>query len=308
MVSRPPRPMKAVTGELPSDDDGWGYEIKWDGFRALTVVEDARVGVYSSNAIDVTAKRQELRPLPSGLHVAGAVLDGELVALDEHGHSHFELLQAGEAPTTYVVFDLLELDGHDTIALPYTERRRLLDEVLQPGPTWLLSPWREGDGAALLEASRVQGLEGIMAKRLDSPYLPGRRSPSWRKIKNRRRQEMVIGGWTEGAGNRESSFGAVLVGYYDGPTFRYAGGVGTGFTVPVLAELDALLRERETTVCPFEPRPTPKQLRHQRPHWVRPELVCEVAFAEWTADGILRHPSYLGRRDDKRPEEVIREP
>ena len=308
MVGRPPRPMKAVTGELPADDAGWSFEVKWDGFRTLVVIDGERVRAYSSNGIDVTAKRPELGEIWEGLHAEQAVLDGELVALDEQGRPRFELLQAGEVPTTFVVFDLLELNGNDLTALAYRDRRRLLDEALEPGATWLLSPRHEGDGAALLAASREQHLEGVMAKRLDSPYLEGRRSPAWRKIKNRRRQELVIGGYTDGTGNRASTFGALLVGYHDAGVLRYGGGVGTGFTERTLAQLTGLLRASTVDDCPFEPRPTPTQLRHQRPHWVEPRLVCEVEFAEWTADGIVRHASYVGRREDKDPTEVIREP
>jgi bifunctional non-homologous end joining protein LigD len=300
--------MKAVSGELPHSDEGWAYEIKWDGFRALTVVDDGRVRVYSSNAIDVTAKRRELAGIGDAVHGDEAILDGELVALDQDGRPRFELLQAGEVPVTYMVFDLLELNGNELIEVPYVDRRRLLDQVLEPGDCWLLSPWQRGDGAVLLDASRTQGLEGIMAKRLDSVYLPGRRSPAWRKIKNRRRQELVIGGYTEGSGNRTGTFGALLVGYHEGKVLRYAGGVGTGFSVRTLRELDPVLRASTIPTCPFDPRPTPKQLRHQRPFWVRPELVCEVEFAEWTAESIVRHASYLGLRDDKDPADVVREP
>ncbi len=303
-----PKPMRAVTGELPNDDAGWAYEIKWDGFRAIATVRGNDVRVYSSNGIDVTAKRSELSELWRGLHADSATLDGELVAMDAAGQPRFELLQGGAVPVTFVVFDLLELNGTDTTALDHRSRRRLLEEALDAGPTWVISPWQEGDGAALLEASRAQGLEGIMAKRLDSPYRAGRRSPAWRKIKNRRRQELVIGGFTDGTGNRASTFGALLVGRYEGDTFRYAGGIGTGFTQRTLDDLLARLRAIEIDDCPFTPRPTPTQLRHQRAHWVRPELVCEVAFAEWTLDGIVRHASYLGLRDDKDPRKVVREP
>jgi bifunctional non-homologous end joining protein LigD len=308
MIGRPPKPMKAVMGTLPTDDAGWGYEIKWDGFRALTVIDGERVRVFSPNGIDVTAKRSELTTIHQSLHGDQAVLDGEMLAMDEDGRFRFELLQAAEAPVTYLVFDILELQGQDLIALPYEDRRRLLDQAVEPGANWLLSPWQVGGGAALLEASRAQGLEGVMAKRLDSPYLPGRRSPAWRKIKNRHRQELVVGGWTSGTGNRASTFGALLVGYYDDGVLRYGGGVGTGFNEATLAKLTPRLKAMTIGDCPFDPRPTPTQLRHQRPHWVQPTLVCEVEFAEWTHDGIVRHASYIGLRDDKPPTKVVREP
>jgi bifunctional non-homologous end joining protein LigD len=301
-----PRPMKAVSGVLPTETEGWAYEIKWDGFRSLAVIDGETVTVYSSNGIDVTAKRSELAGLWRGLHGRQAVLDGELVALDDQGRPRFQLL-GGDTPVTYVLFDLLELDGKDLTGLPFRDRRRLLDQAMEPGPHWLVGPWQEGDGAALLEASRARDLEGIMAKRLDSPYLPGRRSSAWRKIKNRYRQEMVIGGWTEGERARASTFGSLLVGHYEDDVLRYAGGVGTGFTDKVLRAVSAELAARAVPACPFDPPPTRVQLRHQRAHWVRPELVAEVEFAEWTDEGILRHPSFLGLRDDKDAREVVRE-
>ena len=234
------------------------------------------------------------------------MLDGELVALDDQGRPRFELL-GGDTPVTYVLFDLLELDGKDLTGLPFRDRRRLLDQAMEPGPHWIVGPWQEGDGAALLEASRERDLEGIMAKRLDSTYLPGRRSSAWRKIKNRHRQEMVIGGWTEGERARASTFGALLVGYYEGDVLRYAGGVGTGFTEKVLRALTSELGGPRHADVSVRPSAHAVQLRHQRAHWVRPELVGEVEFAEWTDEGILRHPSFLGLRDDKDPREVVRE-
>lgn len=314
--------MKAVAGDLPSGD-GWAYEIKWDGMRALAIVDGASVRIVSSNERDVTASWPELAGLAEALPATTAVLDGELVATDDEGRPSFGRLQqrmhianpaealrrAAEVPVTYVVFDLLHLDGHDLTALPLTDRRRLLERLLEPGPSWRLSPMHE-DGPALLDAAIERGLEGIVAKRIDSLYEPGRRSLSWRKVKVRRRQEMVVGGWLPGEGNREGRLGALLVGYHDqagdGLPLRFAGRVGTGFTDAELGRLGALLAPLAIDECPFEP-PPPRADLVRGPHWVRPELVAELAFAEWTGDGRLRHPSYLGLRSDKPAGDVTRD-
>lgn len=311
--------MKAVAGELPSGE-GWAYEVKWDGMRALAFVDGASVRIVSSNERDVTASWPELSGLAEALPATRAVLDGELVATDEEGRPSFGRLQqrmhianpsearrrAAEVPVTYVVFDLLHLDGHDLGVLPLADRRRLLEQLLEPGPSWRLSPLHE-DGVALLAAAIERGLEGVVAKRLDSVYEPGRRSLSWRKVKVRRRQEMVVGGWLPGEGNREGRLGALLVGYHDragdGLPLRFAGRVGTGFTDAELGRLATLLAPLAIDDCPFDP-PPPRADLVRGPHWVRPELVAELAFAEWTGEGRLRHPSYLGLRTDKPASDV----
>jgi bifunctional non-homologous end joining protein LigD len=312
--------MKAVAGVLPPDDGCWGYEIKWDGMRVLTFVGGGRARLQSANLREVTARFPELQGLGVGFTGHELVLDGEVVAMDEAGRTSFGRMQtrmhlddptearrqALQVPVTYVVFDLLHLDGNDVMPLPYRERRRLLTDLVEPGEHWSVPAHQVGDGAALLDATRVQGLEGIMAKRLDSIYEPGRRSPSWRKIKNRLQQEFVVGGWAEGERGRGGTVGALLVGAYEGDRLRYCGRVGTGFTHAELDRWLRLLGPLAVGSSPFDPEPPAPARRGAR--WVRPELVIEVAFGEWTGDGILRHPSYLGQRDDKDPRDVTRAP
>lgn len=315
-------PMKAVSADVPTED-GWAFEVKWDGMRIVASVDD-EVRLTSAAGHDATDRFPELAGLGAHLGTTGVVLDGEVVALDERGRADFGRLQPRmqartperiahlrrTVPVAFVVFDLLHLAGHDTTSLPYLERRRLLADLVTPTETWLVPAHQIGDGPALHAAAAARGLEGIMAKRLDSPYLPGRRSPSWRKCKVRRRQEVVVGGWTPGQGGRSSSLGALLVGVHDpdapGRPLRFAGGVGTGFTDKVLADLGRRLAEIPSDRCPFEPPPPANVTRTAR--WVEPSLVAEVAFAEWTGDGRLRHPTHLGLRTDKHPSDVVREP
>jgi bifunctional non-homologous end joining protein LigD len=203
----------------------------------------------------------------------------------------------------YVVFDVMHFDGHDVTPLPFDQRVALLDELLDESGSWRRSS-RHDDGAALLDVVGAQQLEGVMAKRLDAPYAPGRRSPSWRKIKLRHRGELVVGGWLPGAGARSGRLGAVLVGYYDDGVLRFAGRVGSGFSDNELDTLGELLAPLATSDDPF----TPSLRRADAPgaRFVRPEIVVEVAFGEWTPDGRLRHPSYLGRRFDKAAPDVGR--
>ncbi len=210
-------------------------------------------------------------------------------------------------PARFIAFDLLHLGDHSLLEVPLHDRRRLLVELVDEGPAWSSSPSYD-DGAALLAAATSRGLEGVMAKRTDSLYEPGRRSSAWRKIKVRRRQEMVVGGWVPGEKGRAGQIGALLLGYHEpaGGPLRFAGRVGTGFTQTELARLAGLFARLETDVCPFDPVPPAAELR-RGPTWLRPELVAEIQFGEWTDDGRLRHPSYLGLRADKRSAEVVRE-
>jgi bifunctional non-homologous end joining protein LigD len=314
--------MKATSSEqLPVPADQWDYEVKWDGMRAVVFVDGTSLRVQSSNLLDVTAGWPELAALPAALGVRTAVLDGEIVATDDAGRPSFGRLQqrmhvasaaearrrAGEVPVSYMVFDLLHLDGHELTGLPLTERRRVLQQVVDTGAAWRCSPVYD-DGAALLDAATAQGLEGVMAKRPGSTYEIGRRSRNWLKVKVRRRQELVVGGWLPGEGGRAGRIGALLVGLHDPPggPLRYAGRVGTGFTGAELERLAERFAPLAAEQCPFDPPPPRPVLRAAR--WLRPELVAEVAFGEWTADGLLRHPSYLGLRADKDASEVVREP
>jgi bifunctional non-homologous end joining protein LigD len=311
--------MRAVLGELPGDEDGWAFEIKWDGMRAIGFVDGDRLRLQSSRLADVTVSFPELAELPAALGVQSAVLDGELVAFDEKSRPSFGQLQqrmhvtnaadarrrAAMVPVTYVVFDLVELDGNDLTGEPLTERRRVLEELVPPGPRWRAASYQVGDGAALLAAADELGLEGVMAKRLDSRYEVGRRSPAWVKVKVRRRQELVVGGWHPGQAGRAGLVGSLHVGYYDNGALRYAGRVGSGFKGSELTRVGKLLAELATDVCPFDPAPPP--LISRQAHWVRPELVAEVAFGSWTTDGVLRHPVYIGLRSDKAPTDVVRE-
>lgn len=312
--------MKAVTGALPPDG-AWAFEIKWDGMRVLAHLDGVGgLRLRSGNGADATTSYPELAGLADALPGHEALLDGEVVAFDEAGRPSFGLLQhrmhvsspadaarrAADVPVVYVVFDLLALDGVDATALAYVDRRRLLCDLLpQDGGRWFVPAHRVGDGAALFEAAGARGLEGVMAKRLDSPYLPGKRSGAWVKVKVRRRQELVIGGWQPGEGGSAGRLGSLLVGHYDDARLRFAGKVGTGFTDAELGRLGGLLDGLAAENAPFDPPPQRSVARLAR--WVRPELVAEVEFAEWTADGILRHPSYVGLRSDKVPGDVVRE-
>ncbi len=320
--------MKGVTAALPADDDpGWAYEVKWDGMRVVCDVGGRVPGAvsgHSANGLDLAGRFPELDGLVGHLGGHRAVLDGEVVAFDERHRPDFGRLQPrmhavgpakvaearAHTPVTYVVFDLLELDGTPTVDLPYVDRRRLLTDLVEPAPGWTIPTHQVGHGHDLFDAVAAQGLEGVMAKRLDSPYRPGARSQAWRKVKVRRRQEVVIGGWAEGSGGRSGTIGALLVGVHDpdapGRPLRFAGKVGTGFTDRTLADLLARLGPLARERSPFDPRPP--ALVARTAHWVEPVLVAEVEFAHWTGDARLRHPTYLGLRIDKDPAAVVREP
>jgi bifunctional non-homologous end joining protein LigD len=310
-------PMLAVTGTLPRDDEHWAFEVKWDGVRALTYVDGGHLRVESRNLLDITPRYPELHDLPPPLHRHSAILDGEVVTFDESGRPSFGRLQhrmhvtgardvrlrMAEFPVLYMVFDVLWLDGHWTVELPYTDRRRLLEGLELSTPQWQTPGSHVGDGAAVLEASRQRGLEGVIAKHLSSLYEPGRRSRSWLKVKNTRRQEVVIGGWLPGTGNRTGRIGAVLVGYYEGDALRFAGRVGGGFTDRMLGEVAALLAPLARATSPFADK-----VPYRQAHWVEPRLVCDVEFSEWTPGATLRHPRFKGLRDDRAPQDVVREP
>ncbi|MGI9053548.1 MAG: non-homologous end-joining DNA ligase [Ilumatobacteraceae bacterium] len=287
----PVAPMKASLGTLPSEEAGWAFEIKWDGYRTLAFVEAGEVRLQSSNLHDVTHKYPELAGLASGVAAGRAVLDGELVVVDDQGHPRFELIQRHERQAALFVFDVLSIDDHDVVALPYEERRRLLGELLETGENWAVPAHRIGGGAELLAATGARELEGVMAKRLGTSYRPGARTKEWRKVKHRRRAEVVIGGYSPGTGNRSSSFGALLVGRWVDGVLAFAGGVGTGFTQRRLDELIARLRALRTAECPFHPPPPTAYRRGAL--WVEPVLTAIVELAEFTNDGYVRQASFI---------------
>jgi bifunctional non-homologous end joining protein LigD len=297
-------PMKATAGELPASDDGWAYEVKWDGYRTLAYVVDGRLALQSSNRIDVTAKWPHLAAMAPHVNAETAIIDGEVVCLDEDGVAHFEWLQKGTVPPVFVAFDVLAVNGHDTMALPFEQRRSLLEQLVEPGDVWRVSEVHKGPGAGarVLAETLVSGSEGVMAKRLNSVYVPGKRSPNWRKIKHRKRQEFVVGAFLRGSGSREATFGSFAVGYYAGDRFVFCGTVGSGLTQAQLDSLWKWYKANKTDTCPFDPKPPRDVIKEAM--WVQPELVIEVAFGEWTTDGMLRHPVFLGVRDDKDPRQV----
>ena len=314
-------PMLATAGALPgpAEDTAWAYETKWDGSRVLAFVDWGRVRLRSRNDLDVTVSYPELAGLGDRLGNRQAILDGEVVAFGADGLPSFARLQrrmhvgrasdalrlSGSDPVRYLVFDVAHLDGEPTIGLPYRQRRELLEGLQLDDGSWQCPPYFAGNGASLLRASQELGLEGVVAKRLDSTYRPGRRSPDWRKIKNIRSQEVVVLGWQPGNGRRAGTIGSVLVGVPEpggSAGLRYAGKVGTGFSDAALAVLHRQLRAlARPTPALATPPPRPETASAQ---WVEPRLVAEVGFGEWTPDGRLRHPVWRGLRPDKSVRDV----
>ncbi|HEY6551530.1 MAG TPA: DNA ligase D, partial [Solirubrobacterales bacterium] len=310
-------PMLAKLSKLPAKDDGWAAEVKWDGVRAIAYCQPGRLELQSRNLNDVTAQYPEVRRLSRQLGSREAVLDGELVAFDEDGRPSFERLQqrihqTSESvvrrrmkshPVTYVIFDLLYLEGRNLINEPYSHRRELLEGLELASESWQTSTYSTGHARELLAASAEQKLEGIVLKRLDSRYAPGKRTGSWLKVKNLGRQEFVIGGWLPGEGRRRNRLGAILLGYFEGKggdrELRYAGKVGTGFSDRDLDDLIERLRPLARQTNPCAGRRGPRQA-----NWVEPRLVAEIEFRELTAEGMVRHGSFKGLREDKPAEEV----
>jgi bifunctional non-homologous end joining protein LigD len=314
------RPMLASPGALPppEQEQRWAFEMKWDGVRAVVYLDRGDLRVLTRNDREVAATYPELAGLAHQLRDHRMILDGEVVAFDEAGRPSFGELQArmhvrapGQAlldrvPVSILVFDLLYVDGTSLVGAPYDERRAALESLDLAGDRWAVPPAFDGQGADALAASKAQGLEGVLAKRHDSVYLPGRRSPQWVKVKHGGLLVGVVGGWAPGAGRRQGGIGSLLLGVPD-PDGRlvYAGHVGTGFSDRVLADLGTRLRAAERSSSPFAdevPRAHAKDA-----HWVTPRLVGEVTFSEWTRDGRMRHPSWRGLRTDKSPQDVRRE-
>jgi bifunctional non-homologous end joining protein LigD len=296
------KPALATLVDTSFNDDNWIYEIKWDGYRALAYVKGEEVSIISRNNKPFTGK---YGPITKALKELGinAVLDGEIVATDEKGLSNFQLLQNWQnAPVElqYFTFDILWLDGYDTTQLPLIERKKILQKLLPANNTQLrFSDHVVGKGKDFYKVALKQGLEGIMAKRADSVYEIGKRTPDWLKIKVNKRQEVIIAGFTEPRKTRKF-FGALLLGVYDGDELVYVGHTGSGFNTKSLEDIWKRLQPLIIDESPFDK--TPKT--NMPATWVKPELVCEIKFTEWTKDQIARHPIFMGLRVDKKPGDV----
>jgi bifunctional non-homologous end joining protein LigD len=314
-------PMKPRLLDAPPTAGDWSYELKFDGIRACAIKDGGKVSLISRNGNELRARYPDVAEAVKNLPVDECVIDGEVVALDEEGRSSFQLLQGLEmegrkSPICFYVFDLLQLSGRSLVGLPLTARKQLLAQLCEG----VADPIRfsgeiGGDASALLGEVKRRGLEGLIGKLRDSVYEPGRRSGAWIKLKSLNEQEFVIGGFTPPQGARQH-FGAVLVGYYEKKKFLFAGKVGTGFDTKSLAALHKKFKSEKREDCPFADLPskqggqwvqgiTPAMMR--KIEWVNPVFVCQVKFAEWTRDGKLRQPVFLGLREDKKPGDVVRE-
>jgi len=303
-------PMLATpSGDVPSGD-GWLFEVKWDGFRALATIRGGEVDLRSRNDKSFVERFPTVvRALTRSVRSPDCVLDGEVVAVGRDGRATFSAMQQGKEGTTYLylAFDLLELEGEPLVDLPLVERRARLAELLDARPGGVQLSGTFDDGDALYAAAQEQQFEGIVAKRADSRYLPGRRSRDWLKIKTQGRQELVVAGWTKGQGKRSGGFGSLVLAVNEGGVLRWAGNVGTGFDDAEIDRLLGKLRPLVRETSPFPEPPKMPRVRRGDVTWVEPVLVAEVRFAEWTHDGRLRAPVYEGLREDKEADEVQRE-
>ena len=294
--------MKAVLTDDRFSDPGWIFERKLDGIRCVAIKGDRRVRLLSRNHLSLAGRFPEIVEALERDPATQFVLDGEVVAFDGSQTSFAKLQQRGDHPVRvfYYVFDILHLDGEDTTALPLRERKALLRRALAFAGPVRLTPHRNRDGEALFADACRKGWEGLIAKRADSRYVHGR-SRDWLKLKCSAEQELVIGGYTAPKGSR-TDLGALLLGYYEDGRLRYAGKVGTGFTRATLRDLAGRLEPLRRAAAPFADR-----VRERGATWVEPRLVAQVGFSEWTRDGRLRHPRFLGLREDKPAAEVVRE-
>ncbi|MFA4929950.1 MAG: DNA ligase D [Patulibacter sp.] len=308
--------MLARTGTMPTDQDDWAFEVKWDGVRAIVRSSPDELELRSRLDNDISAGYPELEGLQEALGTHRAVLDGEILAFDDDGRPSFQALQermhvrgsdlprlVAQRPVTLMLFDLLWLDGESLIEKTYDERRAALEALKLEGPHWQTPAAHPGRGRELLAATAEQRLEGVIAKRRDSRYSTGRRNDAWIKIKHQLRQEFVVGGWWPGKGARKGTIGSLQIGVYDDEDrLRHAGGVGTGFDRETLDRLHAELTACERGASPFDGRQPPRGT-----HFVDPTMVVEVRFAGWTDEGSVRQAAFLGVRDDRDPTTVVRE-
>ena len=309
-------PMLARSGALPRDEEKWGFEVKWDGIRALLFCDHGHLSLQGRNGTDFSSRYPEVRDLARELGARRVILDGEIVAFDEAGRPSFERLQSRmhlasdsamrrrmrDIPATYVAFDLLYLDGRSTFALAYRDCRELLDALQLDGPAWRAPAYHRGDGGALLAATKEHGIEGVVAKLLDSRYEPGRRTSSWVKVKNILEHDVVIGGWAPGEGRRSGRVGALAAGLMEDGQLVYVGKVGSGFTERMLRVLESELEPLRREDSPFHGRQPPKGTI-----FAEPRLVARVELREWTRTGTMRAPSFKGLRDDIDPQDCNRE-
>jgi bifunctional non-homologous end joining protein LigD len=322
------RPMLCRAGELPKTARGWSCEFKWDGVRAVVYIDGGRVRIKSRNDLDITGAYPELRALGRALGSRPAILDGEIVAFDsnpkdlerpfaESNRPSFGLLQqrmhvrdaaaarrlAAKIPVSYLVFDVLHLDGRSTLELPYGERRSLLEALGLASDHWATPATYRERPQVVLDAALSSGLEGVVCKRTNSRYLPGRRSEDWVKVRGSRSQEVVVGGYTQGKGSRAGGIGALIVGIPGEGGLGYVGKVGTGFSDAALEDLATRLAKLRRRTSPFAGELPKAQIAGAT--WVRPVLVGEVRFADWTTGGRLRQPAWRGLRPDKAPADVV---
>jgi bifunctional non-homologous end joining protein LigD len=300
-------PMLATIGEHAFSDPNWLFEIKWDGVRALAWIAEGALTLRSRNGVDITKRYPELGALPEAFAARQAILDGEIVALDARGRSEFQLLQErmhvrapsehllSQVPVVYYIFDLLYCDGYDLREAPLLERKQLLQRLLHTSDRFRYSDHQLERGKELFELARENGLEGILAKRVDSPYVSDR-SAAWVKLKVTKTLDAVVGGWTA-ARTPALPLGSLLLGLYEGKKLRFIGHVGSGFDAKKLGELSSKLKELEASASPFEAVPE----TNEKPSWLSPELVARVKFSGWTQEGALRHPVFLGLREDVQP-------
>ncbi len=302
------KPMLATLETHIPHGDEWAHEVKFDGFRALAYLRGGECKLVSRNENDLTGRFPEVaKAIVKAVKSPNAVVDGEITRLDPTGKTSFSELQQGAGPLVFYAFDLLELDGEPRTELPLTERKALLRKVLDARVQTVAYSEEFDDGDALFAVAQERGLEGIVSKRTSSAYKSGRRTRDWLKIKTENNEEFVVAGYTRGAGRRAGTFGALVLGVNEGSQLRYVGNVGTGFNDAEIDKLLALLKPLHRDTSSFAVEPKMPRVRKGDVQWVEPQLVAQVRFGEWTHDNHLRHPAYLGIREDKEAGEVTPE-